>query len=367
MKTIEDYLRPSAVTANSICAAAPAMQAAVVNAFGEEEAADEADVGTKIHHYVAEVIEIWRDHGDVEWGKVIASICNDAQRDGLDTWSVRCIQLCAEFARDLIAKHKVERENVLTEQRLNMEGAGFRRGGTADLVLILPFKRIIVVDWKAGFLDQGDADQHDQLGVYGASAAVTYLADDVIVYLFQPRAERERRATAGHYDAKKLRDTAAWSVAVNDRCRQPNPEVTPAYDACKHCKALHRCAPAKEWTVNVLEAIALIGKPTDPDAWGEAVAAAKIAEKAAGTTVDMAKAHLAGGGEITGWSLQGSGSTTKIDAAQAIELARKGGFLDQLLPFASFKTEAAKVLDGIAPAVSVVPKSPSLKPAKSAA
>lgn len=368
MRTAEDFIRPSALTMLSLCPAAAAMSAEVVNRFGEEEAAPEADVGTQIHGYVAKIIEIWRDdHDGVTWGDVIASVCNEAQRDGLDSWSVRCIQLCAEFGRDLIAKHGVERENVLTEHRLDMEGAGFRRGGTADLVLILPFKRIVVVDWKAGFLDQGDADVHDQLAAYGAAAAVSFAAEQVLVYMYQPRVERDRRASAGDFDAKKLRATAAWSVAVTERARNPDAELSPSYDACKHCRALHRCPAAKEWTMRVLEAFQVIGAADDADLWGEVISAAKIAEKAAGTALDAAKARLQKGGQATGWGLQPGRIQTKIEPKQAIELAKRNGNLDALLEFASFKAEAAKVVPGIEEAARAIPTSPSLKPAKGAA
>lgn len=371
MKTAEDYIRPSALTMLSLCPAAAQMAAEVVNRFGEEEAAPEADVGTAMHAAITQAIEGWKlaqqtgEHG-AGWGDTIALACNEAQQDGLDPWSVRCLQLCLEFARDLIAKHDVAPGNVLTEERLDMAGAGFRRGGTADLVLVMPFKRIIVIDWKCGYLDQGDADEHDQLAAYGTAAAVSFAAEEVIVYLYQPRAEN-RRASAGEFDAAKLRSTAAWSVAVTNRARAENPELSPSYDACKHCKALHRCPAAKEWTMHVLEAIELIGDPTDANAWGEAIGAAKVAEKRAETTVDLAKAHLAAGGQATGWHLQPGAMMTKIDAAKAIELAKRGGFLDALLPFASFKVEAAKVVPGIIDATAQIPKAPSLKPAKSGA
>jgi RecB family exonuclease len=368
MKTLEDYIRPSALAMNALCPGAPAMQAEVVNLFGEEPTAPEASVGTKVHAYVAQVIEIWKDaHDDVTWGEIIASVCNSAARDGVDRWSVWCIQLCAEFARDLIAKHEVEREFVLVEHQLDMVGAGFHRKGTADLVLVLPFERIVVVDWKAGFLDQGDADVHDQLAAYGAAAAVSFKADEVLVYLYQPRAEKDRRATGARFDAAKVRATAAWAVAVNNRCRANNPELNPSYDACKHCKALHRCAAAEEWTVRLLEAFAAIGDPTDPDAWGETIGAAKIAEKKAEAAIDAGKRHLAAGGEATGWGLQPGRVMTKIEPGEAIRLARDAGTLDQLLEFASFKAEAAKVVPGIVGACRSVPTAASLKPAKAGA
>ncbi len=369
MKTRDDYIRPSSLGEDSLCSGRATLQAIVEEAFGEVTAdvkeAPEAAIGTKVHGWNAVGIQAWKD--GAEWGDAIASACNQAQADGLDSWSVHCVQLCCEFARDLIAKHEIERENVLIEHRLDMSDLfGFQKGGTSDLILVVPFKLVIGVDWKAGFLDQGDADDHDQLQAYAAAAAATFQATEVLVYLYQPRAEKHRRATAATFSAQALAANRAWTQAVVRLARGPNPELTPGYQQCKNCKALTRCAAAQEWIVNALEAAALIGKPTDPDSWGELCNVAKTAEKFAERGIEEAKAYAKSGGEINGWCLKDSGSMTKIDAKRAIQLAREAGTFDQLLEFAAFGAGAAKVVPGIEEAVSSYSKSPSLKPTKSA-
>ncbi len=345
------------------------MEAAVETALEEVRKtvanASEAMVGTEVHAWNSQAIQYWL--GGMEWGDAISKACNEAQAAGLDSWSVRCVQLCCEFARDLIASHGIERENVLTEHALDMtEIFGFTKSGTADLVLVVPFRKVIVVDWKAGFLDQGDADDHDQLSIYGIAAAATFKAEEVLVYLYQPRTEKKHRASAATFSGHALAANRAWIAAVVRRARADHPELSPSFDACKFCKALTRCAAAKEWIMHATEAAALIGNPNDPDAWGELCAVAKTAEKFAESSIEEAKAYAKAGGAITEWALKDSGTMTKIDAPKAIALAREAGAIDQLLEFASFKAGAAEAVPAIAGAVSQMAKSPSLKQVKGA-
>jgi hypothetical protein len=362
VKTREDFIRPSALTAIADCPAAPAMQAEYVNRFGEPPAADEAETGTQVHSFVAVAIEAWK--AGEEWGQAIAGACNAAAANaGLDRWSVLCIQRCAEFARFLITKHEVQPENVLVEHTLDMVATGFRRGGTADLVIVVPFFRVIVIDWKAGYLDQGEAADHDQIAAYADAAAATFSAPVVTVYLYQPRADKPLRVSGATFDTAVLAKGRAWRLAVTARARVDDPELGPSFAACKHCRALPRCAAAKEWFMRLIEALQVLGDPQDADAWGDLISASKVSEKAAELGIEAGKRHLSAGGSATGWHLQSGGLQTRIDAAKAIEIAREGGFLEDLLQFASFKVEAAKALD-IAGAISAVPKSPSLKPAR---
>jgi len=368
MKTAADLIRPSSLAAIAACAGRPAMEAAVVNTFGEPEDSAEASMGHKAHAWAAEGILHWRE--GQEWGDAIATACNEAAAAGLDKWTTWCIQVCLEFARDLITQHGIEREQVLVEHSLDMLGQGMERPGTADLVLVIPFKRVVVVDWKFTFLDQGDADEHDQLQAYGNAAAATFKTAEVLVYLFQPRAEKSKRATAARFDAAALAANAAWTRAVVARAKNPAAELTPGYHQCLYCRALTRCAAAKEWIMNVLESVAALGAPMDPDAWGELAAAAKIAEKMGKDAKEQVKEHLMKGGAATGWGL-GSGRairscTSPAEALRRLDAAGMGDLARESLGLsvASLPTEAVQI---IADLVQEKPSAPSLKAIKSKA
>lgn len=344
------------------------MEAAVVNLYGEPESSTEASMGTKAHAWAAEGILHWRE--GQEWGDAIAKACNEATAAGLDHWTVWCIQACLEFARDLITKHGIEREDVLVEHPLDMLSQGMDRPGTADLVLVVPFLLVIVVDWKFTFLDQGDADEHDQLQAYGNAAAATFKTEEVLVYLFQPRAEKPKRATGAKFDARALASNAAWTRAVVARAKSPTAETVAGYDQCLYCRALTRCPTAKEFIVQTQEALALIGRPTDSDAWADLAAAAKLAEKFADDGKEQVKAHLMAGGQATGWGL-GSGRairscTHPADALRRLDEAGMGNIAREAMSLSVSKlpSEAVQV---IADLVQERPSAPSLKAIKSKA
>lgn len=301
------FIRPSNLHAIAACPARPLMEAATVAALGEPPDSPEASMGHRAHGFVAKAIENWKlsqetgEHGAC-WGDTIALACNEAAADGLDAWTVRCIQFCLETARDLISKYEIEADNVLVEHRLDMADLGMA-GGTADLLLVQPFKRVIGTDWKFTFMDQGDATEHDQLQAYATASAVTFKVPEVIVYLVAPRADKANRITSAKFDADTLRENATWTRAVVTRASAANPELRASYDACLYCRALTTCPAAKGYIMDAQEALAVIGKPSTPDALGELAGAAKLAEKFAEVGKELVKAELIAGNSATGWKL----------------------------------------------------------------
>lgn len=368
MKTAADFIRPSSLHPIASCPGRPAMEAAVVNAYGEPESSAEASMGTKAHAYAATGITAWI--AGCDWDKAIAMACGDATADGMDHWTVWCIRACLEFARDLIAQHGVEAENVLVEHALDMLDLGMDRPGTADLVLVVPFKQVIVVDWKYTYLDQGDASDHDQLQAYANAAAASFKTQTVLVYLYAPRADKAHRATAARFDAAALAANAAWTRAVVARAKAPNPELVPSYDACLYCRALTRCAAAQEFIVNAQEALAMIGQPLDPDAWGDLAAASKIAAKFGEDAKEQVKDHLIKGGCATGWGL-GSGRAIRSCSDPATALKRLDAAGMGPLGLEAISLSPAKLpeeaLAVIADLVIEKPSAPSLKAVKARA
>jgi hypothetical protein len=316
----EAFRRPSALAQIAACDGAPLMQAHVLTLDGEPPASDVADMGNDGHDRIATAVEDWKRNPTPDaWGVVISVACADAAREGIDAWTVRCIQSCLEFARDLIAKHGIEPDNVLTEHPLDMAALGFQRKGTADLVLVIPGKLVIVIDWKLGFIDQGEADDHDQTQAYAAAAAETFNASEVIVWLVQPRAPKEHRRTGATYDADTLRANRAWTVAVLNRSRSDTPQLHAGYSQCVYCKALHRCPEAKRYIMDAQEALAVLGNPLDGPGYADLIGAAKLAEKFAETGKELGKAHIMAGNHVPGWKLGTPRATrTVVDVPAAL-------------------------------------------------
>lgn len=340
LELAEAQRRPSNIARIAACNGQPIMAAAVIAEDGQPKSAPEADKGIAVHGWVHKGVLWWRDGdgkgGEIQWGEAIAMACDAAAADGLDSWSVHCVQLALEFYRDLIKKYDIERENVLVEHQLDMASTGFRRKGTVDLALVIPYKLLVVVDLKAGFVDQGEAADHDQLSVYSAAGAATFKTEKVIVWIYQPRETPANRASAAEFDADTLRATTAWSRDVLERSRNPKASLCAGFTQCATCPALRRCPAAKEFLVNVQEALAVLDAPSTPEAWGEAIGGAKLAEKWAETWKEAGKAHLISGGQAIGFKL-GAGRTVEsvANVPEAMRLLREAGMEAEALEAAS--------------------------------
>ena len=370
--TTDSFIRPSNIARLAACPAAALMSAAYTNAYGKPQESPEASIGTKVHGYVADAVQMWRDlsvssASPAQWGPIISDACNKATSDGIDRWSSWCIQATLEFYRDLISKHEIAPENALPEHALDMDSFGFQRQGTSDLVLVVPFELAIIVDLKAGFLDQGDAEDHDQMMVYALAAATTFKVKKIVTYLWQPRCEKGRRATAATYDSASLLRNADWTRSVIAAARLPTAELRPGYMQCNYCPALTRCLAAKEFTVNAQEALQFIGKPTDSDAWGELAAASKIADKFADDAKELVKDHLIKGGTATGWGL-GSGRNIRScsDTKEALHRLDAAGMRDLAIEAVKISVASlpSEAVDVIADLVVEKPSAPSLKAVK---
>lgn len=297
----DKFIRPSSLGAVALCEARPTMESHVVSVDGEQKPAAVADLGHDLHSRFEHAVIAWKK--SAAWDDAIADALAKATAEGVDSWSVYCLRFTLETLRDLIDKHSVQRDNVLTEHSLAMDAMGFSQNGTADVVLVIPNVLVIVIDNKFGYVDQGDAEDHDQLSIYAAAAADQFTAPDVIVALVQPRAEKANRITQAKFDADSLRANRAWTRSVINLARRPNPPLTAGYEQCKFCRALPRCPEARKYIMDAKEALETIGAPLDADGFGQLADAAKLADKFAETGKDMAKDRLQEGLPVTGWRL----------------------------------------------------------------
>jgi hypothetical protein len=180
---------------------------------------------------------------------------------------------------------------------------------------------------------------------------------------------RANRVTSAVFDAAAIRENTEWTRAVVAAARAPDPALRPGYTPCNHCRALTRCKAAKEWFMNVLEAIEAIGVPTDPDGWGELIAAAKIAERLADEGKTLGKEHLikAGPGSATGWKIgAGHDVRTITDPREALRRIQEAGQLDLAAPGVklSISKLPEEVVATIGNLVKEVPQGGSLLPVK---
>lgn len=347
---ITPFIRPSSTEENALCPGRPTMQAATVALFGKPKATAEADLGTRAHSWAEAGVRLLAQDMDTcetldairpieEAMSVLREVHEvDDPADRLDGWSWYVVERYVRFVHGLILKHGIEPANVLVEHRLDVADLGYGNGGagTSDCILVVPFERVIVVDLKAGFVEQDDATHHAQLSAYGVAAALHFKAETVEVWVAQPRQARDQRFTGATFDAQALRETAAWIRAVNARCRATDPELVAGYRQCNYCAALPHCRAARELIMNASEALAALGKPLDPVAFGELADAAKLAEKFAEAGKAIVKEHLTAGGEAVGWRL-GEPRANRFVArpGEAIGKLRDAGLVEDIAAAAS--------------------------------
>lgn len=359
------FIRPSFLPVLAECPAAAQLTFYVVERFGEPDSGKAADIGSDIHACV--MLALLPLVADPEAKPDDGAL---ARFPGLSGWDQACVRRCVEFAVALIRKtrndYPADPVAVLLEHHLDGSVLGIDRGGSADLVIVVPFKHLRVVDWKAGFLDQGEAADHDQLAAYGVMAAATFSTKSVEVYLFQPRAEKANRASGARFGAAELKATETWTRLVVEEATSENPEAKAGLH-CTKCRALSRCPEAKEFVMRLKDAVEVIGDPTNAEGWAALLDAAKVAERFAETALDQAKAYATGGGAINRWKLQPTGSMRFIDSRLAVKLAQDAGVLHLLLEHVTVKATAADAVDAIAAAVTSKEKAPSLKPVKASA
>lgn len=320
----EGFIRPSSTSENAACPARPIMQAAVVELLGQRKAAKEADLGNCAHAWGeagirllvqdTETCEPLDQVSDIE--SALAELRDEHQKEEpsrrVDPWTWRVVESYVRFVHGLILKYGIEPANVLVEEVLDVAELGYGNGGRSDCLLVIPYDMVVVVDLKAGFVEQEEAADHDQASGYACAAAQRFKAKRVEVWIAQPRQERDRRFSGAKFDADALRDTAAWIQAVNRRCRAPDAELTPAYHQCHTCRALTLCPAAQDYIMQARDALATLGKPSTPDDLGALADAAKLAEKFAENGKELVKAELIAGGTATGWKLGAPRATRSV-------------------------------------------------------
>lgn len=327
----EDYIRPSAAKQLSQCNGAAQMQAAfndLVESFGlEEEDSAEAANGTACHDIVAKYMEAWKSDELKDFDMQAHIEAADCKLTSYDAWA---IQASIGYAFNLIHTHNIDKENVLIEQHLPGDGIGYRNGGTADVVLVIPFDRVIVIDWKFGNNEQQEASINDQLAGYAVMASDCFHCNTVSVHIFQPKLEADRRATDALFNATALESARAWTLNIVDLATGENPELNPCYDACLYCDALIGCQAAKEWIMRVRQAQEMFGLDS-PSERRELFEASKIAQKWGETTYKfMKKLEASQPGSVEGVKFRSTGSVHSMNTDDAMMAADEHDLMWQL-------------------------------------
>lgn len=348
MTAAADMIRPSRLYRLAACPGAATLEAWATDHLAEPSRAA-ADLGSACHAAVA---------------AALGGPAYDAEEFGeLDRYSAWCVRRCVEFAQALPMTPGTRR----VEARLPMPWAADATG-TADVLGVLDgglgHNVAVICDWKFGYSDQGEAADNLQLLAYAVAAAKELGCASAMAYLVQPRLDESRQVTAASYDADALERGRAYVVGIAQSAMNPAAEVR-AGTHCQYCRAATRCPALRRYVMNAMEAMELIGRPTDAAGLGELVRDARAAAAWADAVLDEAKIEMAAGTAYAGWRLQSSGSTHRINPQQALALAGEDQTrIRALLAAATFSHSALKGEPWLAPAIESQAKSPSIRAAK---
>jgi len=249
-----------------------------------EPAGEAAAIGTAIH----ELSEI------ILTGKEIP--------DGTDPDHLSMAQGYANFVNALVENPRKKLIEVNLDEGLKSLHPAL--GGTADAVLV-DGDHLHILDLKTGRVAV-DATDNKQLLTYALGAMRQFKAPSHItatVHIFQPRVGHSKWTVTGqdlidHGDRLK---TAAELALTADA------PTSPSVDACRYCKAKTICPSMRE---KVQETARLDFKP-DTTVTPEMLDNAALVAAWADAVQTAAKAQIADGKAITGWTMR-AGRKTKF-------------------------------------------------------
>lgn len=278
---IEEFIRPSSIEAIEACPGRPTMEARAVRLVPllREMCSEPARQGTMGHEVLAGV---GRDTFAGDWSRAQAIVAGiEGRMAHLAGWTKDGVRACLAYLCALVATNvrRFARVEVLEEVRLDGLGIDIPRGGTADLVLLCydaagVLCLVVVADYKLGFVSQGDAADHLQLGGYSVMAWDRWKpTQGVEVHL---AAGRRHEFTSALYDAQAIASVRARIRRAGAAARAEARELRPSRTACRYCKALILCRAFREHFMDASDQFALFGfDPANRLELADAIALAK--------------------------------------------------------------------------------------------
>jgi hypothetical protein len=247
--------------------------------FLQEHCSEPARQGTMGHAVLA---GLFQDAFAGDWQQASAVVnTTPARLTGLAPWCADAVKHCLAYGLDLVRSYVSRHASleVLVEQRLDGKGINVPAGGSADLILLCKdshgtIEQVIVIDWKTGFVSQGEAADHLQLACYAVMAFDAWRpSNGVVVHLAMGRRQEFSSAL---YDGPALTAVRRRITAASTAAQLPEPELVPSITACRYCKALAFCAAAREHFMTAADQLSLFGAtPADRVQLAQAAAIAK--------------------------------------------------------------------------------------------
>jgi hypothetical protein len=216
-----------------------------------------ASTGTIAHKIAAEALTLKQDGASDE--KVNMFLLNkigtwdesDGNNVEIDQDMIDAIKVYINLVEEVLAKHELSREYLKVETQVKITGVEVEDGaanedlyGTADAIIVVPFNRIIVIDYKNGAGHKVEVIGNKQLLYYALGAYLAlepYELDSIStieIIVCQPR----------HYDGGiqyyeiELAELLAFHKELIEAAKRVKPDAPVNAGAwCKWCPAIPIC------------------------------------------------------------------------------------------------------------------------------
>lgn len=227
---------------------------------------------------------------------IVAKYANRTNPDtsALDPGQLEAVNTCFGFVDKL--RRDEEGAKFLVEHKLDCSAISPEIGhGTTDLIVVYPFNRAIVVDWKFGFVDPEPAESNRQLAAYACAVAQEFECDLVQAYAVMVRKGKQSNAT--------WTDFAYISQFLNGIVKAAKSPFAPCIpgECCRYCKANTHCPPLLEQMELLRVDQDVAGLP--PSEVGRLLNAWKKTECTGKSLENLAYKILTAGGTVPGWEL----------------------------------------------------------------
>jgi CRISPR/Cas system-associated exonuclease Cas4 (RecB family) len=278
----EDKISGSGINRIADCAGSYQLE----KQFPKEESSAAADMGTRIHDWIA------TGKGNLtDEERHIGSLCIQYHKEIIDTIN----------AGDVT--------HVTTEKRL---WYGDLFSGQIDRIDHIGDEIAIVSDYKTGRISQGQAQENLQLRAYAVLVKTNLpKLKKIYVAIIQPMTDVPY--TIAEYDENDLLSASSEILTIVTRAYSENAPRTPSPKACKYCRAKSVCPEAGGTMRNLAKNDSMSILSLTDEQLTEYNDAADIAESVIEAIRSETRRRLNAGAQIRGWELKRGRSSRLID------------------------------------------------------
>lgn len=214
-----------------------------------------ADEGTAAHFLAEQCLRQEKDAAEFLHKTIALSEGREAFFVEVDDWENPTFEVTEEMVEavqvylDTIQEVKSRNPGaeVRVEHKFHLPQVHPELGGTCDCVIVLPFERLVVLDYKHGRGVAVDAEENSQAMIYALGAAATEDIEDVEIVIVQPRAPH-REGPVRRWTISRA-DLMAWAAEVlTPAALATDDPAAPliAGDHCRFCPAGAVCPEKRQ-------------------------------------------------------------------------------------------------------------------------